>query len=272
MKKAVLNYVIKDQNNKYIYFPIETSSLYQMDYFTSQFKNDSELIRECPKRDQILEFIRVNGNEKGKLVISYVSGVYSKKDIPILYDDPKEIFMNDDYINGETSEVEKARKLLFNSQGQFFAKLLLSSKEIPECYNYRFSLSFQEYLAALKNNVVVDKRDDGYFVDFKELLKYRATHRKLGALRTVYEDMLDVWKSKLDSLSDEDYYYYSRQLRMIYNKYENVKNRNLSISNLNIRNDVCKNLYGRSVLTSKFNRYRICNKFDKIKMKYVDAS
>ena len=84
MKKAVLNYVIKDQNNKYIYFPIETSSLYQMDYFTSQFKNDSELIRECPKRDQILEFIRVNGNEKGKLVISYVSGVYSKKDIPIL--------------------------------------------------------------------------------------------------------------------------------------------------------------------------------------------
>lgn len=272
MKKAVLNYVVKDQNDKLVYLPIETSSLYQMDFYTAQFKNDSDLIKDCPKRNQILEFIRVNGNEPGKFVISYVTNIYSKKNIPVLYDDPNEILINEDYINGEVSEVEKSRRLLFNSQGQIFSKLLLSDKDISECYNYRFSLSFQEYLAALKNNVVVEKRDDGYFIDFKELLKYRATHRKLGALRNVYEDMLDIWKSKLDSLNDEDYYYYSRQLRMIYNKYEKLKNRNLSISNLKVHNDICKKIYGRSVLTGKFNRYRIYNEFDKRKRKYVDVS
>ena len=271
MKRAVLNYVIKCDDGSEKYLQLDTSSLYEMDLFTSKFKDDNDLFNHLGNKGKILEFIR-NNNAIGKFVITYVSNVYSKKDIKPLFNYSKKISINDDYSNNDVSEVEKARKLLFNSHGQLFAKLLLFNKDIPECYNYRFSITYQEYLHAIKNGLEVVKKEDSYYISFYELLKYRATHRKLGALRNVYEDMLDVWKRKLDQLNDEDYYYYCRQLRLIMNDYDKMKSRHFALNNLKLRKENYKSICNNFVLNYKPKYYRVSRNVKFKKKKYIDVA
>ena len=75
-----------------------------------------------------------------------------------------------------------------------------------------------------------------YKVDTRDLFEFISTNSKLGILRGVFEDTLDIWKRKLISLDNEELYYISRNLRLLINDYnkEIRKKENKKITNLKI--------------------------------------
>lgn len=270
MKKATLSYVIRDPENGVKVLPLESGSLYYVDRYTSQYSSDSELISNYQKKNIIQEFIRASGNIGGSIRITYATNIYDKKELVPLYNSQEAIMMNDDFENGLLTEVEKARKLLFNSPGQLFARMLLSSKSFFESYNYRLSLSFHEYLNAKKKGIPVLQDGDSYYVNFSDLFQYRLNNRKLGSLREVYEDMLDIWKDKIMELNDEDFYYYSRQLRILINKYEMVRRKHVSVSNLKVFEN--KKSFSKISLNQHYNNFRLLNKKSSKKKKIKDVA
>ena len=114
MKKAFLNYVINSSNGikKMI---VEADSLDYIDSITSKYNNDFEFIKASNKKLKIIDFIKENGNKKGKLEIEYAIDINQKIDLPVFYNYPNRIVLDDDFMNNDVSEIEKARKLLFNS-------------------------------------------------------------------------------------------------------------------------------------------------------------
>lgn len=233
MKRATLNYTV---NTSYGLkeLPLDSASLYHIDNFTSQYKNDQELIKNYPNRDKILKFIRENNGVKGKLRISYTTDLSSKVNIPLIYNNSSSIVIIDDLINGRISEVENARKLLFNSKNQLFARSILIYKDLYDAFSYRMSVSYYEYLLLQKNGLYVSKDDEIYYIDFMELIRFRANNRRLGSLRDLYEDMLELWKSKMEELDHDELYYYSRQIRLLINSYTKISSESISVSSLNI--------------------------------------
>lgn len=232
MKKATLNYVIATLDKTYT-LPLETSPLYYIDNFTSQYKSDDELVENYPDKKRIEDFINRVG-KKGKIKITYVLDLSKKETLPPLYNSEDEIILDDDPLNNRISELEKARKLLFNSNQQLYAKMLSCCTSMEGSFSYKISLSYPEYLFALKHGLEVEKQNGKAYVNFKELVKYRAKNKKLLALRPLYEDMLEIWKKNILSLYDDEVYYYSRQLRILYNNYATIKSKRVSVSNLQV--------------------------------------
>lgn len=235
MRKATLNYVINTSNGSKV-LPLDSASLYYIDSYTSQYKNQHDLIINHPDKDKILNFIHSNNGEDGKLKISYTMDLESKKNLVPLYSNMQGIVIEDDLLNDKISETEKARKLLFNSKSQLFARIVSMSNSLKPTFSYQISISYQEYLNAKKNNLIVYKKDDSYYIEFSELLKYRANNKKLGQLRAVYEDMLVEWKHNMESLDSEELYYYSRQIKILINDYLQVIARGMSITLFKIYN------------------------------------
>ena len=147
MKKAFLNYVINSSNGikKMI---VEADSLDYIDSITSKYNNDFEFIKASNKKLKIIDFIKENGNKKGKLEIEYAIDINQKIDLPVFYNYPNRIVLDDDFMNNDVSEIEKARKLLFNSKNQLFARIALLDRSIMDTLSYKVSISYPEYLYA----------------------------------------------------------------------------------------------------------------------------
>lgn len=230
MKKAFLNYSINTKEGTKKVF-IESDFLDYIDEKTYLYKNDDELINHCLQKNKILQFISENNMCKGKFEIEYPLEIDRKITIPVLFNTFDELVLVDDFMNGKISEIEKARKLLFTSKNQLFAKLFLMNSDIHSAFSYKFQISDEERFLAEKNNLRVTKDLDAYYVDFIDLIKYRIENYKLGNLRNLYEDILETWKNELELMTD-DFYYCSRQLAWLINEYNNIKNKNLSICRL----------------------------------------
>lgn len=269
MKKATLNYVISDVSGEKSLI-LENSSLYDIDMYTSQYKGDIDLINSYYNPEKIRNFLRENPGKVGNVRVFYAKNIQSKQKLLPLYDSKREICMYDDINNGNYTEIELARKLLFNSQGQLFTRLLLSSDFIPETFDYKLSISFHEYLLAKKKGLIVEQQNDSYYISFSELFKYRLANKKLGSLRELYEDMLDAWKDNLMNLNDDDFYYYSRQLRILMNKYEKMKLKHISVNNLKVSKK--RKSIVSYTLKSNSNEYGVLSKNSNGKRKIKDVS
>lgn len=234
MDKASLNYTIMGKDGISKKMTIESAELFDIDSYTCQYKNDNDLINTSRKRVEIEDFIRKNDNILGKLSISYISDSRKQECIPVLYDSPECIYMKEDLLDGKVTEIEKARKLLFNSRNELFAKLVYRSKSLRSSFGYLITLTKEEYLESLKYSLSTERKNGRCYIKFSELLRFRESHKSLGGLRNVYEDMLEEWKNKIMNANQGDFYFYSRQFRILMKEYDKLKTRKLGISNLKV--------------------------------------
>ncbi len=231
MKKAFLNYVINSSNGikKMI---VEADSLDYIDSITSKYNNDFEFIKASNKKLKIIDFIKENGNKKGKLEIEYAIDINQKIDLPVFYNYPNRIVLDDDFMNNDVSEIEKARKLLFNSKNQLFARIALLDRSIMDTLSYKVSISYPEYLYAKSKKLNTSKIGDLYYISFIELINFRANNLKLGKLRNLYEEVLQIWKDKINSMSYDNKYFYSRQIALLIARYNTLKSKIMFVYNL----------------------------------------
>ena len=233
MNNATLLYRIS-YNNNYDELKLESRSLFFIDRITSSFKNDDDFINHYYNKDEIKDFIKKHNNIKGNIVIDYRKDFNNKETLLPLYNQKDNIVYKDDSYNDKISELEKARKLLFNSKNQLFTKLLFNSKLLKNELNRFVTLEDDEVKFAKTNNVEVALINNRYYISFTSLLKHRINSNKLGLLRNAYQDMLDVFKERIVQKDNNTLYYYNREFRLLIEKYNELINE-ISVKNLKIK-------------------------------------
>ena len=234
MSNATLMYVInngKDTRN----LRLITESLFNLDKYTCNFKNEDDFINNFQKKNDIEKFILENG-KKGHILINYAKSVTEKEQILPLFNSKDIFIFKDDPYEGKITEVEKARRLLFNSKNQLFIKLVLSFKIIDKVLSNLIEINDKEYDQLVKYNFHPSYINYRYYIDYKSLFEYRLHVNKLGCIRNCYEEMLDDLKTRMMELDGNSYYYYNRQLRIAINVYNEMINKELFIKNLKIKN------------------------------------
>lgn len=246
MNNATLMYIIKNDNETKK-LKLETESLYYMDMYTKNYKDEKDFINHYPKKEMIDKFIKENGNNSGNLVVSYTMNMQEKEDISPLFNSKENFEFKDDPYEGKVTEIEKSRKLLFNSKNQMFVKLILSSKILDKELNRLIDLSEEENEYATDYNLKTYYINNKHYISFKTLFEYRIISLKLGYLRNAYQDMLKTLKDKIMSLDSNSFYFYNRQLRIIIEKYNKLINE-LTVNNLKIKNisPYCKYVLNRN--------------------------
>ena len=220
MNNATLVYKI-DYNKQ---LRLENRSLYLIDKITSSFKNDEDFIKHYYNKEEIYKFIKENGNQKGNLVIDYKKDQNIKEELKPLYNIKEGIVIDEDFYNNQITEIEKARKLLFNSKNQIFTRLLLSNKTLEFAFNKYIDLDIEEVKFCRNNNIKLKNVNDKFYVSFKSLLEYRVNSPKLGMIRNAYLDMLNILKNRIMQLDRNTFYFYNRELRLLIEKYKEMIN------------------------------------------------
>lgn len=222
MYNATLIYRIPCDNEVFD-LKLENRPLFSIDRITSSFKDDVDFINHYYNKEEVFEFIKKCGYKAGKLLIEYTKDVNRKKELQPLYD-KEPLFLNEDFYMNHITELEKARKLLFNSKNQLFTKLVLQSDVFGPELNRMIDLNAIESKYAINNNIDVKLVNNKNYVFFKSLLQYRIDNNKLGLLRNAYQDMLDVLKAKIEEKDRNTFYYYNRELRLLINRYQELIN------------------------------------------------
>lgn len=232
MNNATLLYVIKSQDETKS-LRLENETLYSVDMYTSQFKNQEDFINNYPNKEKIYSFEKQNGAKDGKLVVSYAKSTKEKENIEPLFDNQEDFIFKDDPYEGRLTEIEKARKLLFNSKNQLFARLILKNNTLGRELNKLIDLTNEENDYITKLGFTTIYVNNKYYISFKSLLEYRIIEDKLGYLRNAYQEMLNILKSRMMFLDDDTFYFYNRQLRIMIKKYKELIN-SLTVRNLKI--------------------------------------
>ena len=240
MNNATLLYRIA-YNNNYDELRLENRSLFLIDRITSSYKNDEDFINHYYNKSVINNFIKNHNNIKGNIVIDYRSDIDDKRELLPIYNQENIVFKDDTY-NNKLSEIEKARRLLFNSKNQMFTKLLLKSKLFESDLNKYITLDEDEVKYAKANNIEVSLFNHRYYVSFKALFNHRINSTKLGLIRNAYQDMLDILKDKIMKKDSNTLYFYNREVRLLMKKYYELINE-ISISNLKVCNKIKNNKY-----------------------------
>lgn len=212
MGKALLVYTPTQRDVNPI--TLENSNLFYIDAITKSYKDEDDLKKRYS--------YKINNYPSGSISAFYIRSNSLKEEINVLYNDDKPIYVHDNFYERIYSEVEKSRKLLFNSKSKMFIKSFLDMNEVLSTINFSVKLSYNEYVYAKKKGINVDLNNSEYSVDVKDLFEYISNNSKLGILRGVFEDVLDVWKKRVLLLDEEELYYYSRTLRILVNEY-NIK-------------------------------------------------
>ena len=241
MRNATLNYIIDTGVGERI-LRLESGSLFYMDRNTSPYRNEEDFICHYYNRNKIYKFIKENGNLRGRLTITYAKSVEEKENVPILFNTKTDFVFDDDPYEGKITEIEKARRLLFNSKNQLFTRLLTSTTIMDDFKKKLMIVTDKERLTLEKNGYKTFLYQGNYYVRFNSLFEYRLNNKRLGNLRNLYEDMLNGIKREITLLDDNDFYYYNRQFKYIIDKYNKHTNE-LSVSNLKIGNIKPNNKY-----------------------------
>ena len=227
MGRATLTYCIKDNS-----FNIFSDMLFNIDKYTSRLKNERDLFDNIPK-DEYFDYFVNSNKSKGSFKISYVDSKNNQRMIPVLYDEhPIEI--DDIRDKGTVSESEYARRSLLNSKEQLYSKLFLLNKDVELARKYTVLVSEEENEILNKNGIKTFKKYNQNAVSVEDLIRYRSMHNKLGEIRDIYEQALDMWKQRMDTLPYDDIYFLSREYRIINKYYNRIRESGLSVSNLNI--------------------------------------
>ena len=259
MGRASLSYFIKDKN-----IVLYSDQLINVDSYTARYSSSKDLYNSGYK-DTIDDFDR-EYKSKGKFKVVYIDRGNKTRILPVLYNDAC-IFVDDVVEEEIVSESEKARRKLLNSKEQLFSKLFLLNKDIENAKCLSIEISYDEYKLLRKSGVYTYSNKGAFFVSIEDLIKYRASHKRLGKLRPIYEEALDIWKEKMDSLSYDDIYYLSREYHIINKNYKKVREEGISITNLDINKNNLKLINGNISLSSN-TPYLMHNKMKK-KKRYI---
>lgn len=214
MKKATLVY--KDYNTgKSI--TLESTYLNYIDSYTRNYNNEEDLklayLDELKAKDIKLDL------ENSDLILYAVKDERTREVLPILLNDNKEIDLYDNYYDNKKSQIEISRKLMFNSKDRMYLKSVIDNKSLMRTLSFSVNISYSEYQYAIKKGIEVYAEDGKYYVTILDLFKYITNENKLGLLRELFEDTLDIWKRRVSNLTTDDVYYYSRTLRVLQNDY-----------------------------------------------------
>ncbi len=246
MLKAILV-----RENKQINQPVtlESGSLFYIDEITKKY-NSIDSLKALYNSKEI-------GNDDN-IKLYYIKDFETKEELPILINDEKPIQLYNNLYENIESEIEKSRKLLFNSKNKMFIKMFLNDKSFSETLNFSINVSFEEYKYCTKCGLSIYENNGNYYVRTLDLFKYISNSNKYGKLRGMFEDSLDLWKRRITSSDSDKIYYYSRNLRILKNKYYKKVKGIINIKNLNIRD---LNIYKISSLAKNDN----INQYVKIK-------
>ena len=211
---------------------LDSGTLHYIDSITSDFKDQQDLKSSAYYRE------RVPAGENEELVLTYVKNNKEKTELDLLFDDSDPIRIRTSSLEEVKSEVERSRKLLLNSKNQLFLTSFLLNKRLVPTATATVKMTIDEYRIAKKEGYEVTAQDGEYRIPIKEVLKYRLNHQKLGSMRLIVEDTLEVWKNNLLNMKDEDLYFYSRELRLLINEYNYRKIPRRAVVNLEF--DRCK--------------------------------
>ena len=232
----------KKLNNSDDIITIDSSSLRQIDNVTRLFANEEDLINSEYYQGRMGASSSFDDGE-GKLVVTYVKNNQEKIPLDVMYDNSDAIRTRTSSLEEVSSEVEKSRKLLLNSKNQIFLTSFLLNKKFAPTMNATVRMTIDEYKIAKKEGYQVSLFDGEYRISIQEVLKYRLNHKKLGGMRLLVEDSLEVWKKNMLNLSDEDLYFYSRELRLLLNEYDYRKIPRRAVMNLSFdKNKIKDNL------------------------------
>ena len=237
MARASLSYFIKDKN-----IVLFSDALVNIDIYTTRFNSAKDMYNQSVYQEDLNAFNR-EYKSTGKFKVVYIDRGNVTRVLPVLYDG-SEINVDDIVEQNIVSESEKTRRKLLNSKEQLFSKLFLLNKDIENAKCLSIEISYDEFKLLKNNGIYTYTNNSSYYVSIEDLIKYRASHKKLGKLRPIYEEALDIWKEKMDRLSYDDIYYLSREYHIIDKNYKKVREKGISINNLNIVKDNIKRING----------------------------
>ena len=214
MNNATLEYVISD-NSGTKNILLESGSLFNVDQFTCDFKNENDFINKYQNKDVIYNFIRDNNNIKGRILINYKNNEKENKEILPLFN-AKDIFV---YNNDSITDLERAKRLLYSSKNQLFIKLVFSEKLFDSFLNNLLDLTTEESLFLSDLNYKVYYINGKNYISFKSLLEYRLNVLDLNIIKNAFNRMLDELSKSIFKLDDDEYYFYNRQIRLLLDKY-----------------------------------------------------
>ena len=251
MSIAILGSKFNNNNNDVA--TLENGTLRQIDNITKEFKNEEELKNSEYYHERISAYSTVRDETLEKITLTYIRNNKEKIELDLIYDDEKPIRTRTSSLEDVTSEVEKSRKLLLNSKNQMFLTSFLLNKKIFPTTVATVKMTIDEYKIAKKEGYKVSVQDGEYRISIREVLKYRLNHKKLGVMRLLVEDSLEVWKKNVNSLNDEDLYFYSRELRLLINEYNYRKLPRRAVLNLTFD----KNHIKDSLKVNKCNNFKL---------------
>ena len=241
MGRANLSYFINDKH-----LIVYSDLLVNIDNFTTKFKNDKDMFLNVPNAYRLQDFVEEN-KARGNFKIIYADKGNVRRIIPVLYDEPT-IEVDDMPDIGVVSESEKTRRKLLNSKEQLYSRLFLLNPAVDNAKKLSINISLDEYRMLNRQGVYTYTKDNSYYVSIEDLIKYRATHKKLGEVRPLYEEALDIWKEKMDKLPMEEIYYLSREYRVVDNNYHKVMDQGITVSNLRVVRENSNAVKGRIVV------------------------
>ena len=217
MKKASLIYKDYNTGKEAI---LDSTYLNYIDSYTSKYNNEEDLklsfLDEIKSKDIKLDL------DNSDIILSAVKDERTRENLPILLNDNKEIDLYDNYYDNTKSQIELSRKLMFNSKDRLYLKSVINNKSLMKTLLFSVNISHGEYEYAMKKGIEVYSDDGKYYITILDLFNYISNNSKLGMLRELFEDSLDIWKKRISNLTTDDVYYYSRTLRVLQNDYYNT--------------------------------------------------
>ncbi len=211
---------------------LDSGDLRYIDNITKEYKDEKDLLTNEGYASKIAVYSNNHNNIDGDIVLTYVKNNDEKYDLKLLYDDPDIIRTRTSSLEEIKSETEKSRKLLLNSKNQLFLTLFLLNKNLQKTTTSTVRMTIGEYKIAKAYGLNVTTQDGEYRISIRDVLRYRLENKKLGSMRLLVEDTLEVWKKNMLKLPDEDLYFYSRELRLLINEYNYRKIPRRAVYNL----------------------------------------
>jgi hypothetical protein len=225
MSLATLVYSLGDPMNEE---KLITGSLRQIDNCTRLYADEVEMRNGSEFKyriDSLLERTSVITNvyptTEGRFILYFIEDNSRREKLDTLYNDQNPVItkLNNIYGDNSTTDVERARKLLFSSKGKRFLKQCLNEDWFRDTTGCLVKLKPFEAKELISSGYKPLFKDGDYYLSIEDILSYSTTKEKLGFMRDLVEDTLEIWKEKLEELDEDILYYYSRNLRMSINRY-----------------------------------------------------
>lgn len=233
MAVASLSLKISDNNTVDNGVILETGTLRYIDSIIKSFENAESLKRNEDFKEQTAS-LSDSELQQSKVILTYIKNNNEKILLKPIYNDESPICTRASALEEIQSETEKARKLLFSSKNQMFLSMFLSNKDLVRTTYSTIKITSKEAKKIKSSGLPVFMKDGEYRTTVKDILKYHLDNKKMGLMRLVIEDALEMWRKHMMSLAEEDLYYYSRELRVLLNEYDYKKIPRRAVYNLNL--------------------------------------